>query len=201
MSAPTSVLRVRVAELADAELFLGIYGPVVRETAISFEEVVPSVEEMRERIRLTQGRLPWLTLVQERPESEDVLGYAYASAHRVRASYRWSVDVAIYLGVPARGRGLGKALYRVLLEVVRRQGYFNAFGGVGLPNPGSVALHESLGFERIATYRNVGFKQGSWHDVGWWQLQLGPLPAAPAEPRAFLELLPELDLPRTLIAP
>lgn len=190
-----------MAELADAERFLEIYGPVVLETAISFEEAVPSAEEMRSRIRRTLSRLPWLTLVEERPGGERILGYACASPHRVRASYRWSVDVGIYLGPEARGQGLGKALYRVLLEVVRQQGYLNAFGGVGLPNPGSVALHESLGFERIATYRDVGFKHGSWHDVGWWQLQLAPLPSAPAEPRAFPELLPELGLPRTLIAP
>ncbi len=198
MSAEAPRASVRVAKLTDAGRFLEIYGPVVRETAISFEEVVPSLEEMQARIRQTQTRFPWLALVEERPEGEHVLGYACASAHRVRASYRWSVDVGIYLDPDARGRGLGKALYRVLLDVVREQGYLNAFGGVGLPNPGSVALHESLGFERIATYRDVGFKHGRWHDVGWWQLRLAPLPSPPSEPRAFPEVLSKLDLPRLL---
>jgi L-amino acid N-acyltransferase YncA len=191
--------RVRVARPDDAGRFLEIYGPIVRETAISFEEAVPSLEEMQSRITGTLPSLPWLTLTESDPEgTEVVLGYACAGAHRKRASYRWSVEVGIYLDPQARGRGWGKSLYRVLLEVVGAQGYLNALGGVGLPNAGSVALHESLGFERIATYKDVGFKHGAWHDVGWWQLRLAPLPEQPPEPRAFADLLAELDFPREL---
>lgn len=187
---------IRVARPEDAAALIAIYGPVVRDTAISFEEEVPARSEMERRVRDTLPGLPWLVLSQDRPEGEFVLGYACASPHRVRAAYRWSVEVGIYLGPEARNIGLGRALYRVLLEVLERQGYLNALGGVGLPNPASVRLHESLGFERIATYKEVGFKRGAWHDVGWWQLRLGSLPERPAEPRPFSELLGELDLPR-----
>lgn len=189
---------IRVARPEDAGRFLEIYGPVVRETAISFEEEVPTREEMAARIEGTLTQLPWLTLYQDRPEGEFIDGYAYASPFRVRRAYRWSVEVTVYIAPEARGRRYGRALYRVLLELLRDLGYCNAFAGIGLPNDKSVALHEALGFERLGVYRDVGFKHGSWHDVGWWQLRLGPLPEAPSEPKPFPELRWELDWPRYL---
>ena len=64
-------------------------------------------------------------------------------------------------------------------------GYFQAFAGIALPNAASEALHEGVGFEPIGVYRKVGFKFGSWHDVGWWQrpLRVPDLPTSP--PLAF----------------
>ncbi|HSN20141.1 MAG TPA: GNAT family N-acetyltransferase, partial [Usitatibacter sp.] len=85
-------------------------------------------------------------------------------------------------------RGIGGALYSELLAIVRRQGYYNAYGGITLPNAASVALHEAAGFRPLCVYRGVGFKMGRWHDVGWWHLRLADLPPDPAPPRPFLEL-------------
>ena len=85
----------------------------------------------------------------------------------------------------ARGRGVGKALYRELLRALRTQGFVNAYAGIALPNEASVRLHESVGFEPIGVYRGVGFKRGEWRDVGWWHCRLGPAPANPAAPRPF----------------
>lgn len=184
---------VRVATPADTPRFLEIYAPIVEGTTISFEEETPTQEELEGRIAETLPRFPWLTLEGE----GSVLGYASAGPHRARAGYRWSTEVGIYLHPDARGQGLGKALYEVLLSVVRAQGYLNALAGIGLPNAPSVALHESLGFEPIATYRDVGFKLGQWVDVGWWQLRLAPLPELPSEPRPFAEVQASL-LPRAL---
>jgi phosphinothricin acetyltransferase len=145
---------------------------------ISFEAEAPDAAEMARRIAKTLEVFPWL--VMERDGAVD--GYAYASRHRERVGYQWSVDVSCYVNERSRGRGVGKALYRRLLAVLRRQGIQNAFAGIALPNAASVALHESVGFVKIGEYRQVGFKLGAWWDTGWWQCRLGEFPANPQPP-------------------
>ena len=107
-------------------------------------------------------------------------GYAYASRHRDRAAYQWSIDVSVYVRADAHRRGIGRALYAALLRIVVAQGFYNAYAGITLPNPASVGLHESFGFRPVGMYRRVGHKLGAWHDVGWWALDLQPRPASPA---------------------
>jgi phosphinothricin acetyltransferase len=154
-----------------------IYAPVVRETAISFELEPPTVEEMRQRIGKTLERFPWL--VCER--NSGILGYVYAGEHRSRPAYQWSVDVSVYVHEHARRSGVGQALYRSLFALLTLQRVYHAYAGITLPNPASVGLHESLGFEPVGVYRAVGYKLGAWHDVGWWQLALQAR-ATPPEP-------------------
>lgn len=172
---------IRPAEPADAVAVAAIYAPIVRDTAISFEVDAPSAEVMSGRIESTLVRYPWL--VAER--QGDVIGYAYAGEHRQRAAYRWSVDVTAYVAETARGLGVGRGLYTLLVEILRAQGFRAAFAGITLPNAASVALHESVGFEPFAVYREVGFKLGTWRDVGWWRLGLSTSEGPPAEPVAF----------------
>ena len=93
------------------------------------------------------------------------------------------MDVTAYVHEDARGTGVGKRLYQALFKELAGLGYFQAFAGIALPNAASVALHESVGFEHIGVYRNVGFKLGAWHDVGWWQKELRSS-AGQAEPAA-----------------
>jgi phosphinothricin acetyltransferase len=162
-------MTIRVATSDDAAAIAAIYAPIVRDTFISFEAEPPSAAEMRERLEAVLERLPWL--VSEDGAGE-VDGYAYASRHRDKAAYRWSVDTTIYLREDARGRGLGKRLYADLFERLARLGYCRAFAGIALPNAASVALHESVGFIPVGVYRQVGFKFGAWRDVGWWQRNL-----------------------------
>jgi L-amino acid N-acyltransferase YncA len=157
-------MKIRPASSADAQVILEIYGPYVTDTAISFEEEPPSVEEMAERIETSH-----LWLVAE--DDPGLVGYAYAGPFHPRPAYRWSVEVSIYLAPEAIGRGIGKELLRELLDGLRAKGFVNAFAGTTLPNPASVALFESFGFEKIAHQRKVGYKLGEWHDVGWWQLR------------------------------
>jgi phosphinothricin acetyltransferase len=172
---------VRPAEPADAVAVNAIYSPIVRDTAISFEVDAPSKQVMAGRIESTLVRYPWL--VAER--QGDLIGYAYAGEHRQRAAYRWSVDVTAYVAETARGSGVGRGLYTLLVEILRAQGFRAAFAGITLPNAASVALHESVGFEPLAIYREVGFKLGTWRDVGWWRLSLSASEGPPAEPVAF----------------
>jgi len=105
---------------------------------------------------------------------EELQGYAYASAHRTRAAYQWSVDVSVYVRADVRRAGVGRAVYRSLFALLAVQGYYNAYAGITLPNPASVGLHESLGFHPVGVYGAVGYKLGAWHDVGWWHLSLRP---------------------------
>ena len=179
-----SEANVRLARAADAEAVQAIYAPEVIETPITFEIEPPSVAEMRQRIEDTMQVHPWL--VYDRDGA--AIGYAYATTHRSRAAYRWSVDVSVYVHRQARGIGVGRALYAELLRLLRLQGFANAYAGITLPNAGSVALHESMGFKPVGVYRGVGFKLGAWHDVGWWELALQPRAAAPAEPRPLRDL-------------
>jgi phosphinothricin acetyltransferase len=171
--------RVRPATVGDAEAITAIYAPVVAHTTISFEVVPPSVEDMRARIATTLKSLPWLVSLDD---AGRVDGYVYASRHRERAAYQWAVDVSAYVREDARRSGVGRRLYDALFLELVRLGYCQAFAGVALPNAGSVGLHEAMGFQPIGVYRNVGFKLGRWHDVGWWQkeLQRPDHPDAPA---------------------
>jgi phosphinothricin acetyltransferase len=173
--------RVRAATLDDAEAITAIYAPIVAGTTISFELEPPSVDDMRGRIASTLTFLPWLVSVND---AGRVDGYVYAGRHRERAAYQWAVDVSAYVREDARGRGVGKRLYAVLIDELLRLGYCQAFAGVALPNSASVALHEALGFEKLGVYRNVGFKFGRWHDVVWWQKEL-QLPRQPMPPMKF----------------
>jgi phosphinothricin acetyltransferase len=170
-------MNIRVATPADADAITAIYAPVVASTSISFELTPPSVDEMRSRIVKTLQDLPWLV---SEDDQGSVDGYVYASKHRERPAYQWSVDVTAYVREDARGTGIGKRLYRALFDELALLGYFQAFAGIALPNAASVALHESVGFEPIGVYRKVGFKHGAWHDVGWWQREL----REPIEPNA-----------------
>jgi len=113
-----------------------------------------------------------------------VIGYAYGGVHLPRAAYRWSCNVSAYVAPGQARRGLGRALYGELLDLLTRQGFHSAFAGVALPNDASVGLHEAMGFRHLGTYREVGFKHGRWHDVGWWRLALAEGPPG-GEPVPF----------------
>jgi phosphinothricin acetyltransferase len=80
---------------------------------------------------------------------------------------------------------LGRALYSCLFTILREQGFFQAYAGITLPNPGSVGLHEAVGFRPIAVFPQVGYKMGRWLDVGWWQLQLQAASGEPTDPLSF----------------
>jgi phosphinothricin acetyltransferase len=158
---------IRPVAAGDVEAIHAIYAPIVRETIVSFETQAPSAAELGTRIDKSHE---WLVCERE----SRVVGYAYAAPFHDRAGYKWSVEVSIYLGPDARGSGLGKELLSALLDRLKERGFVNAFAGIALPNPASVRLFESFGFEAVARHRQVGFKLGGWHDVGWWQLRLNP---------------------------
>jgi L-amino acid N-acyltransferase YncA len=151
----------------DAAACAAIYAPYVANTVISFEEVVPSPAQVADRIRAAHV---WLAA-----ESEGALvGFAYGSRHRERAAYRWAADVAVYVSDAHHGHGIGRALYGHLIERLTAAGLWTLCAGVAQPNAASNGLHEAMGFEPVGTYRRIGWKNGGWHDVRWFQLDLHP---------------------------
>jgi L-amino acid N-acyltransferase YncA len=159
---------IRPACQQDAEAIAGIYNHYIENTEISFEETPVSADEIRLRMGESNPVQPWIVA-----ESDGrVIGYAYAGAWNQRAAYRHSVETSVYLDVKETGKGIGRQLYQHLIELLKEQPVHAVIGGVALPNAASVGLHESLGFEKIAHYREVGRKFGRWIDVAYWELIL-----------------------------
>ena len=170
---------IRLAEGRDAPEIAAIYRPFCEESCVSFETEAPDAAEMASRIKRIRTRFPWLVCELD----QGIAGYAYASAHRERAAYRWAVEVTVYVHADHRGRGIGRSLYTELFNRLREQGFFKAYAGILVPNPASQAFHEAMGFTPVGIYRKIGYKLGAWRDVGWWQLALRPEIDSPAEPR------------------
>lgn len=197
MSPPPRHPAVRLARPSDAAAIAAIYRPYVTDAATSFELDPPDAGEMARRMAALAGFAPWLVCV----DAQEVVGYACAGPHRDRPAYRWSVDVTVYIRSDRHRRGIGRALYRTLLPLLALQGFRVAHAGITLPNAGSVGLHESLGFTAVGVYPAVGWKQGAWHDVGWWRRPLAELSAAPAPPLSLADARALPTWPAELSAP
>jgi len=161
-------ISIRNAAAQDAQQICDIYNHYVRATVITFEQQPVSAPEMQARIASTTAAYPWL--VAERDGR--LLGYAYATRWRSRSAYDHTVESTVYVADAARGTGIGRPLYIALLDALRRQAVHAVVGCIALPNPGSVALHEKCGFEKVGHFPQVGRKFDQWIDVGFWQVLL-----------------------------
>ena len=161
-------LTIRSANAADIQGILSIYRPIIEETNISFEYEVPSQEEMQLRVEKVQKEGAWLVCC----EGDVVAGYAYAGAHRGRPAYQWNRELSVYVSSVYRKRGVASGLYNCLFEIIFLQGFTNALAGITMPNDASVSFHKKMGFSIVGTYRDIGFKNGRYHDVSWWQKKL-----------------------------
>jgi phosphinothricin acetyltransferase len=165
------VTLVRPVTPGDAGAVAGIYAPIVRDTAISFELEPPDAGVISERIVTLTATHPWLVLDID----GEVCGYAYGGPFKDRPAYRWSVETTIYLGEGIRGRGLGRVLYSALIDELIGAGFASAFAGITRPNPASETLHRAVGYRMIGVFPRAGFKLGEWHDVGWWHRPLADI--------------------------
>jgi L-amino acid N-acyltransferase YncA len=167
---PSNSLTIRDAIPADAPAVVAIYNHYVVDTCVTFETQPVADDDMAKRIADTQALpLPWLVA---EGEGGAILGYAYATRWRARNAYRFACESTVYLAHDKLGHGTGTALYRALIDRLRAMGQHTMIGGILIPNPASVALHERLGFRKVAHFEQVGFKQERWLDVGYWQLLL-----------------------------
>ena len=176
---PAANVAIRAVEARDAAAVAAIYAPHVTEGVASFETTPPDAAEMGDRIVATTEMYPWL--VCDVP-GRGVVGYVYATAFNPRAAYQWSAAVTVYIDGRFHRAGIGRALYTSLFALMRLQGFYNAYGGITLPNAGSVGLHEVMGFRPVAMYKEVGHKFDRWWDVGWWELELQLKPSTPSNP-------------------
>lgn len=175
-----SSIEIRPATTADAAAMLAIYAPYVIETTVSSEYEAPSMEEFCRRIRTFTERLPWLVCLID----GKVAGYGYASPHRTRAAYQWSVETSIYVAPAFHRHGVARALYSALFELLRMQGYYNIYVGITSPNERSIKFHKAMGFIISGAYQNSMYKFGQWRDVLWMGKELRehdgePQPAVP----------------------
>lgn len=160
---------IRRADLTDAQDISNIYNHYITHTVITFEEATVSAEEMSSRMNAVfQQRLPWLVAVDD----DQIIGYAYASPWHKRSAYRFSVEVSAYIAPSAKSKGWGSKLFETLFAELKDNSVHAVIGGISLPNPSSVALHEKFGMQQVAHYKEVGFKFDRWVDVGYWQLIL-----------------------------
>lgn len=187
---------IRLAKQTDAAAIRDIYAPIVQDTHISFEQVVPATAEIAARIQTTLAQYPWLVCELD----GELAGYAYASAFRSRAAYQWTTETTVYVHSNFLRRGVARALYTSLLALLRAQGYVTAVGVIALPNPASIRAHEAIGFYKVGVFRNVGHKADEWRDTGWWQLDLRPTPTAPESPTPLPALAQETRFPTLLAA-
>jgi len=161
-------LIIRDARASDAKALLDIYRPFVTDTAVSFELEPPTVADFEGRIATSQSRWAWV--VAER--GGEIAGYAYASAFRARAAYRFTAETSAYTHAAHRGQGVARALYLRLFEILTAKGFANAYAGIALPNEASVGFHQAMGFTHVGTFHRAGWKFGRWHDVSWWEAVL-----------------------------
>ena len=157
---------IRDIKVKDSIEVVDIYNYYIKNTTITFEESPLTVDEMKERIKSKNKNLPWIIF----EENNEVLGYAYATEWKSRSAYRFSVESTVYLKHDSLGKGLGTKLYTELLNRIECSDIHVVIGGIALPNKPSIDLHEKLGFEKVAHFKEVGYKFGSWVDVGYWEL-------------------------------
>ena len=175
---------IRQATPDDAKQCLNIYQYYAENTAFSFEESAPTVQQMAQRINAITQVYPWLVY----DDNQIINGYAYASQFRPRPAYCWTAEVTIYLSDASKGSGIAGLLYQQLFAGLIEQGFYNAIAVITEPNPESEIFHQKMGFEKIGTFKSIGYKSGQWNDIGWWQKQLQPVKANPGKPSAFNEI-------------
>ena len=193
MNAPHAL---RLAAPADGDAIAAIYAPYVAETAISFELVPPTGEAIAGRISAVLERGPYIVAEVDGA----VRAFAYAGRFRDRAAYDWTCESTVYVDRSLHRSGLGRATMEAVLRVVRLQGFRKAVAGITPPNPGSIGLHQALGFQHVGAFAGVGWKHGRWWDVEFFELDLFPSVdgVIPAPVRPLPDLLGTPELARAI---
>ena len=179
------MITIRVATEADAEEILAIYAKYIEQTAITFEYVVPSIEEFRGRIRHTLERFPYLAAEKD----AKIAGYAYVSPFKERAAYDWSVETSIYVDMEQKRSGIGRRLYEELENILKQQGILNVNACIAYPNPQSIAFHEKMGYRAVGKFTDCAYKLEQWLGMIWMEKMLGAHENPPKEFIPYPEIL------------
>ena len=161
-------IKIRVAREEDAGDLLNIYSYYVKNTAITFEHEVPSLEEFAGRIKETLKEYPYLVAVVD----DKIVGYIYAGKFRTRASYAWSASTSVYIDKQYHRMGIGKMLYAELEKILAAQNVVNVYAGAADPveedeylTRNSEYFHEAMGYRVVARYHECGSKFGRWYNL------------------------------------
>jgi len=187
-------MNIRLATRNDVPAILAISNHYALCTPANFAIEPETLASWQASFDDTHVKFPWLVANDESERSLTnsgaIIGFAKASPWQGRCAYAYSVMTSVYLAPGKTGRGIGKALYARLIDILRAQGYRSLVGGITLPNPSSVGLHESFGYKKVAHFPNVGWKFDRWHDVGYWELQLGEPATPPGKIRLVADVTP-----------
>jgi phosphinothricin acetyltransferase len=166
------MVTVRDAVPGDVPAMRDIYAHHVLNGLASFEEVPPTVDEMRARFEaVVGGGKPWLVAEVD----GRIAGYGYASAYRARSAYRYTLENSVYIDEAMRGRGVGSALLEALVARCRGGPWRQMLAIIGdSANAASIGLHLKAGFRQVGLLERVGYKHGRWVDSVVMQLELSP---------------------------
>ena len=159
---------IRQAKISDAPQIASIYNYYVINTIITFEMTPVIASVMIDIISKVTKSYPWLVY----EEKGRILGNAYATEWKPRGAFKHTVESTIYLGIDQSGKGIGSKLYSELISQLKLLNIHIIIGGIGQPNEASLALHEKLGFQKVAHFKEIGFKFDKWVDVAYWQLNI-----------------------------
>ena len=159
-------MNVRKVKLEDSRQIAGIYNFYILHNHHTFETESVNPAQMRQRISEIIQIYPFLVC----EEDDEIFGYAYATRYKLRDAYKHSAEVSVYVKEGLSGKGSGKLLYQKLFDNLSSKDIHAIIAGIALPNEASIRLHEKFGFEKVAHFREVGFKFGKWIDVGYWEL-------------------------------
>ena len=171
-----TIMKIRDVNVEDAKYLLDIYGYYVLNTAISFEEKVPTLLEFEDRIKNISAKYPYLVATHD---DGSIVGYAYAHAFGERSAYRFSVELSIYLARSERRRGLGRTLYEEMEKRLKTMGIKNMCACITSPrgeskyvSNDSINFHTKMGFSMVGKFVNIGYKFNEWIDVVWMQKEI-----------------------------
>jgi len=176
---------IRIATKDDSAGMMEIYALFILNSGITQETEVPSVKDFQQRVILNLEERPWLVC----EINKEIAGYAYAGKHRDRKGYQWCTEPSVYISEKYFGLGIANALYTALFDILKIQGFVNAYAVITLPNDRSIAFHKKFGFDYLTTYKKIGYKLGQWHDVGWMQYEINTHKEDPDDPIKF----PQID--------
>lgn len=159
-------MEIRNVKLEDARQIADIYNYYVLETHHSFETEALSVNEMMDRVDAITESCPFLVCEKD----GEIVGFAYGTHYKPRSAYKHSVEVSVYLKNDSKHKGIGTRLYEKLFQEIEKMNVHAIIAGISLPNEASIKLHEKFGFEKVAHFREVGFKMNRWVDVGYWEI-------------------------------
>lgn len=186
-------IKFRLAQLSDAEDLLKIYAPYVKNTDITYEYEVPSIDEFKQRMENVLSKFPYIVAMVD----DKIAGYVYASTFRQRVAYNWGLETSIYIMEQFQGNHLGEKLYKILEAILQKQNITNLYASITYPNPQSIMFHTKMGYKKIAHFTKCGYKAGKWLDMIFMEKMINKH-CVPAKNIIYLPDMPKNEIDEIL---